>query len=211
MTVTGNDVVNYAEKFLGRCRYVLGGQDPTDECDCSGFIWAVYHHFFPDSASWKIRTNARGYAKYGKKVSFGKLRPGDIVIMHTGWRGTAHSDPDHVGIFCGGDKIIQVGHNSHQNGCYFISKAACRGIILYGRRIISARTAKKAAKTSSKTTKYRVYSEDGLNVRKGPGTKYKVKNTVGNHVAVRVSKFSGSWAYVPKLNGWISKAYIKKA
>ena len=69
--VTGEQIVAYAKRFIGKCTYKLGCQNPNKQCDCSGFIWYVYHHFFPNM--FALRTDARGYAKYGKKISKTKL------------------------------------------------------------------------------------------------------------------------------------------
>ncbi len=94
----GQDIVSYAQKFLGS-KYVYGGSSPKG-FDCSGFTSYVYKNFgvsLPHSAS--AQTGA------GTKVSKQDLQPGDLVFFtnfNTG-KGIGH-----VGIYIGGNKFIHA-------------------------------------------------------------------------------------------------------
>lgn len=201
---TGKDIAKYAKKWVGKGSYYkLGGTDVTGPCDCSGFVWRVYKHFYPDRFAY--RDTAKGYASYGKKVPKSKLQPGDLVCMHTGWRGyEAKSVCDHVGVYVGDGVIVQCGHNYRQSGIYTIKYANCKGIILYGRRIASSvgTTAKK------NYTRYR--TTDDLNVRTGAGTNYKVKTSVPSGIYIKIYKTKNGWGYSKALKGWLSMKYLKK-
>lgn len=54
-----------------------------------------------------------------------------------------------------------------------------------------------------------VIAEDGLNVRKGKGTKYDVVRTLVYGTQVKVYEFSGSWAKIGT-NEWVSNKYLSK-
>lgn len=50
---------------------------------------------------------------------------------------------------------------------------------------------------------------DTLNVRKGAGTSYGIVTTMKRNKTVRVSKYSGNWAYSPDVKGWFSLEYVR--
>lgn len=50
---------------------------------------------------------------------------------------------------------------------------------------------------------------DVLNVRSGAGTSYDVVNTMKRGKTVRVTRYSGSWAYSPDAKGWFSLNYVR--
>jgi cell wall-associated NlpC family hydrolase len=91
----GNKVVSYARRFIGT-PYSWGGTSPRSGFDCSGFVRYVYAHFgisLPHSSfadMWR-----------GRRVSRGGLRPGDLVFFYDG---------GHVGIYVGGNRIIDAPH-----------------------------------------------------------------------------------------------------
>ena len=93
--VTGNDIVAYAQKFLG-CRYVYGASGPNS-FDCSGLTMYVYAHF-----GYSLSHSSRVQATQGKAVT-GELQPGDILVFTNGG-----STVGHVGIYIGNDKFIHA-------------------------------------------------------------------------------------------------------
>ena len=52
-----------------------------------------------------------------------------------------------------------------------------------------------------------VYNCESLNVRKGPGTKYKIADTLNYGTMVKVYEINGSWARIGE-NKWCSNKYL---
>ena len=63
--------------------------------------------------------------------------------------------------------------------------------------------------TGKSTTKYSVTS-DGLNVRSGPSTEYKVINQLTKGKTVNIAECKGSWGRLANTNNWINLKYTKK-
>jgi len=91
----GHRVVAYARHFLG-VRYSWGGATPRSGFDCSGLVRFVYGHF-------SIPLPHSSYADLvrGRRVSRGRLRPGDLVFF---------AGASHVGIYVGGGRFIDAPH-----------------------------------------------------------------------------------------------------
>lgn len=68
--------------------------------------------------------------------------------------------------------------------------------------------------SSSAKTVYRVKTNGSrLNVRSGPGTKFKVINTLANGTSLTVLESSGNWRRIKAFNGvtgWVSNNYLAK-
>ncbi len=105
----GQDVVNYAKKFIGN-PYVYGGTSLTRGTDCSGFVKGVYAHF-----GISLPRTSYAMRKVGYKVSYSEIQPGDI-ICYSG----------HVGIYAGNGKIVNAIDESKGIG---LSNARYRSII----------------------------------------------------------------------------------
>jgi cell wall-associated NlpC family hydrolase len=91
----GNDVVNYAYKFLGK-PYVYGAAGPN-AFDCSGLTQYVYNKFGVD-----ISRTTYTQVNVGTKVDKGNLRAGDLVFFNT------YGSVSHVGIYIGNGEFIHA-------------------------------------------------------------------------------------------------------
>lgn len=96
--ITGEDVVNYAKKYLGY-KYVYGGTSPSKGFDCSGFTYYVYKHF-----GYTLSRSSSGQASNGTEVKKEDLKPGDLVI----YKNTSLTKIGHVGIYIGDNKMIHA-------------------------------------------------------------------------------------------------------
>lgn len=70
----GREIADYALQFVGN-PYVWGGTSLTNGADCSGFVQSVYKHF-----GISIPRTSAEQSKFGKRVSFEELQPGDLVF-----------------------------------------------------------------------------------------------------------------------------------
>ncbi|MBU3107642.1 C40 family peptidase [Clostridium gasigenes] len=95
---TGQDIINYAKKFIGT-PYVYGGTSPSTGFDCSGFTSYVYRNV----AGIDIGRTTWNQVNSGWAVSYSDLQPGDLVLTY---------DCEHVGIYVGNGMYI----NSPQPG-----------------------------------------------------------------------------------------------
>lgn len=108
----GNDIVDFAKKFLG-VRYVYGGNVPATGFDCSGYIKYLYGNY-----GVNLERVAAEQAKQGTWISKSELKPGDLVFFDT--RG-GRSYINHVGMYVGNGSFIHA------------SSARCsRGVIVSG-------------------------------------------------------------------------------
>ncbi len=105
---TGQDIVNYAGRYLGY-KYCWGGSSPETGFDCSGFVYYVFKHF-----GISINRVASDQASNGVHVDAANLRPGDILCFYSG-----SSYIGHVGIYIGNNKFI---HSSNSTTGVIISE-----------------------------------------------------------------------------------------
>lgn len=92
-TGSGNNVVSYAESFIG-VPYVYGGTTPSG-FDCSGFVQYVYNHFGKNLP----RTTTQ-QENCGTQIPVSQAQPGDLYFW--GNKGSAY----HVAICVGNGKYI---------------------------------------------------------------------------------------------------------
>lgn len=121
-TSKGQQVVNYAKKFVGN-KYKYGGTSLTKGADCSGFTMSVYKKF-----GKKLPHSSSGQRKVGKKVSGGikKAKAGDI-ICYSG----------HVAIYMGKNKIVHASNSAkYPKGGIKVSNNASYKKILAIRRLV---------------------------------------------------------------------------
>jgi cell wall-associated NlpC family hydrolase len=88
-----NRVLTEAAKHKGK-KYKFGAAGPK-RFDCSGYTMYVYKK----AAGKKLPHKAHLQQRYGKPVAKSSARPGDLIVIRTGSKGT------HAGIYAGGGKM----------------------------------------------------------------------------------------------------------
>ncbi|WP_088189539.1 NlpC/P60 family protein [Desulfosporosinus sp. FKA] len=90
-------IIAKAKSLLGT-PYLWGGTTPGG-FDCSGFTQYVFA-----SQGINLPRTSQDQAKVGTSVSYGDLKPGDLVFFSTAGNGTI----DHVGIYLGNSQFISA-------------------------------------------------------------------------------------------------------
>ena len=111
----GASIANFGLNFVGN-PYRYGGTSLTNGADCSGFIYAVYHHFGYNSVP---RVGAQNV---GRGVALAEAQPGDVVYY-------GH----HYAMYIGGGKIVHA-YNSRRGIC--VTSVHDPGRILTIRRLV---------------------------------------------------------------------------
>ena len=94
------NIINIAKTKLGR-RYVWGAVGKGGTFDCSGFTSYVYK-----KNGINIPRTSLNQSKYGKYVSRGNLKKGDLIFFDTSKRRKGYVN--HVGIYLGNGKFIHA-------------------------------------------------------------------------------------------------------
>ncbi len=116
-TYIGNQVVEYAQQFLGN-PYVYAGNSLTNGVDCSGFTTQIMKKF-----GVSLSRSSRGqYASNGYQVAEKDILPGDLVFYAADGRNI-----DHVAIYAGDNQIIHA--NSSKTGI-------CMSKLHYGKPLV---------------------------------------------------------------------------
>ncbi|MBP5292168.1 MAG: DUF4214 domain-containing protein [Lachnospiraceae bacterium] len=68
------EIADYAQSFVGKLRYVYGGESLTSGADCSGFLQQIFKRY----GIYIPRTSGE-QASAGRKVSVSNLQVGDII------------------------------------------------------------------------------------------------------------------------------------
>lgn len=137
------------------------------------------------------------------------LRPMDVLIIG---RGKKHKIC-HTAIWYGNGLITECAGDA--GCCTRTAKKIDRG---QGRCIVKVyRKTGQSEFTPIKKSKklYKVINKKGMNIRSGPGIKYKKVGHIAHGAKVGISKTSGRWGYIPALSGWVcikgkTKRYLKK-
>jgi cell wall-associated NlpC family hydrolase len=95
---TARLVVAYARSYVG-VPYRYGGTSPHRGFDCSGLIHHAYARF-----GVRIPRTARAQFQFGRPVSRGRLRPGDLVFF---W---SRRGKWHVGLYMGRGRFLHSPH-----------------------------------------------------------------------------------------------------
>ena len=98
MSVSGDDLVNEAKKYLGT-PYLWGGTAPGG-FDCSGLMQYVY-----GKMGIKLPRVSYDQMGVGQAVGMKGLRAGDLVFFDTE---PGHKGADHVGMYIGGGRMIDA-------------------------------------------------------------------------------------------------------
>ena len=98
--VTGQQIVDYAMKFLGY-NYVWGGASPDTGFDCSGLVYYVYGQF-----GYTMNRVAADQARNGVHVDAENMQPGDVLCFYS-----SESYIGHVGIYIGNNRFIHAANS----------------------------------------------------------------------------------------------------
>ena len=122
-------IEKYAKKMLGK-KYVWGATGP--KCyDCSGFTQKVYRKI----AGVKLPRVSYLQAKVGKRISFKKLKSGDMVFFDTEKKRTGRVN--HVGIYLKNGNFIHASSGGKKVMITnFRKKRFYRNRFLWGQRVI---------------------------------------------------------------------------
>lgn len=99
MAVSGEDLLDYGEKYIGT-PYVWGGNSLTSGVDCSGLIQQVYKNF-----GIAVPRTTYDMIGQGQAVSIDKLQVGDLVFFSAGAGGKS---PDHVAMYAGNGQMLEA-------------------------------------------------------------------------------------------------------
>lgn len=104
----GQEVVAYAEHWIGVTRYVLGAgradaTDWQDYTDCSGFVHGVFAHFGYEIGSYTATQQDAG--ELVEINSLDSAMPGDIILFYKNGE-VSHENHEHVAIYAGNGNMI---------------------------------------------------------------------------------------------------------
>ena len=108
--------------------------------DCSGYVMGVMK-----SQGIYLPHSSRGMSRFGRQVSKGALKPGDLVFFHTG----RSKRINHVGIALGGGKFIHSSSGGGKVQVNSLNDGYYRGRFATARRVLS-QSGKKHAKKHKK-------------------------------------------------------------
>ncbi len=122
-----SQVIRTAKRYLGT-RYVWGAQGPS-RFDCSGFTQYVIRK----SKGVRLPRVSRKQAYYGKYVSRGNLRAGDLIFFDTSRRRRGYVN--HVGIYIGSNKFIHASSAKHRVVISSLNRPFYNARFKWGRRV----------------------------------------------------------------------------
>lgn len=223
---TGNDVINYAKKFVGYssdifCKW-YGVSRNTAWCNI--FVSYVLAHCGVNYAKAAyVPYGLRNALAIGTWVKMSQAQAGDIVVFtwHGGGNNTGTGSQDHIGFI--------ISHNS--DGTFTTIEGNTAGSIVAIRRRYAANIYKivhlnySGAATVVETpsapavsmtlpgtpvnepVRY-VSANNGLNARSGPGISYPVLRTYPKGTPIKVVRRYNNWGYSVGANGWVCTDYL---
>ncbi len=121
---SGNEVVEYAKKFLGYS-YVSGGKKPETGFDCSGFTYYIYKNF-----GYKLSTVSYAQTSVGTEITRENLKPGDLILFYN----EAKTKIGHTGIYIGNGEFIHAANPERGVVCDNLNTLS-----YYNERFVTAR------------------------------------------------------------------------
>ncbi len=88
----GQQIADYAKKWVGVTQYVWGGTSLVTGADCSGFVCSVYEQFGYNLWDSRVDLDTVGYS-----VPLSEAKPGDILVFY-----------GHVGIYAGDGQVTHA-------------------------------------------------------------------------------------------------------
>lgn len=108
------DIPMYAVSLVGT-PYRLGGSDPQQGLDCSGFV----NHVFRRTAGLQLPRESQAISQVGLELDPAELQPGDLVFFNTLDRPFSH-----VGIYLGDNRFVHAA--SSRSGGVMLSSLSDR-------------------------------------------------------------------------------------
>jgi len=108
------DIPMYAVSLVGT-PYRLGGSDPQQGLDCSGFV----NHVFRQTAGLQLPRDSQAISQVGLELDPAELQPGDLVFFNTLDRPFSH-----VGIYLGDNRFVHAA--SSRSGGVMLSSLSDR-------------------------------------------------------------------------------------
>jgi cell wall-associated NlpC family hydrolase len=123
-------IIAYAQTFMGTpYQFSSGPYDQTRTFDCSSFMQYVYGHF-----GVMLPRSSIQQSQVGQTVQMTDLQPGDLMFFYTPGRYDNNQTVGHVGMYMGGNQIIQTygapGVTISDFNDYW------RGRFLFGKRVL---------------------------------------------------------------------------
>ena len=185
---------SWCDAFVSACAIRAGATDIIGtECSCQRHI-----EIFKDKGIW---------------IEDGTITPkkGDIILYN--WDDSTQPNngaADHIGYVerVSGSTITVIEGNKSDKVARRTIKVGAGNIRGYARP--KYKTESSSSSTSSANyTAYKVDATNGLNLRKGPGTKYARVGGIADGGVVQVASISNGWAKTREGN-WCSAQYLKK-
>lgn len=223
---SGSNLISYGRQFVGEgsSRFTKAYGAASSTAWCCIFVWYVCKHFggklpFAGKKIAYVPTADSWLASNATWVKQAQAQAGDVVIFT--WSGTGNNSGsgsrDHIGFIVSRNSngTFQTLEGNTSGSKVAVRTRAAKYIYKIYRPNYSGSTSGSTSTSSStasgKGTLYTVNSSNGLNVRAGAGTSYKIVGGLSNGTAVRITKTSGKWGYSSACGGWLCMDYLKKS
>lgn len=235
--MTGQEVVRKAKRYLGDkgSKFWKKYGFSYAVAWCCIFVWYVFQEtkkslFYSGGKVCNCRTAWNWCRANMTRVKMKDAKPGDIVFFtwsgKGGNRGDGSVSIDHIGLIEreGTSSIahtIEGNTGSNYPGSSKVMERDRNVKYIVGiyrpKYDQGADPDKKEDKKETEKASWKVLSENGMNIRKGPSTSEKRVGGIGKGKTFKSTKRQGDWLYGSsgKIKGWIcekkgSKTYLKK-